>query len=307
MQNINIDQADLCVPVYLDEQRVFDLLAIVDNGLSKVYTISTSNSDKDMNSSKKGGSLSLSNPFSLIGIGASFTGESNKNKEISNQNNSFTEKVHTPTSLFSKLRHILKDKEYVRIIKTQSDIRNLKCGEFVEFRSNDLKDNPIIDYFIRAREVTKLSSTFIGRDDQNIVQDNQSQSTQNNDKILKTIDEVLNDLMKSNTAEIIGKVSDDHDVSVDLSCKSGCFINNDKDILTNGEFCVFGKVTNVLLSKRYKIDLLQKTSFRSLDENIIEQITNAFNNNTVPDVKIPKVATKIEAPAIQVLPIAIFI
>lgn len=300
MQNINIDQADLCVPVYLDEQRVFDLLAIADNGLSKVTTINTSTSDKDATDSKKGVSLSLSNPFSLIGIGASFTGESNKNKEINSQNNSSTEKIHTPTSLFSKLRRILIDKGYVSIIKTQSDIRNLKCGDFVEFRSNDLKENPIFDYFIRAREVTRLSSILVGESDQN-------QNTPNNDEIAKTIDNVLNDLMKPNTSEIIGKISDDRDVSVDLSCKSDCFINNDKDILTNGEFCVFGKVTNILISKRYKIDLLQKTSFRSLGENYIETITTAFDKTQIPELNIPKVITKIEAPAIQVLPIAIFI
>lgn len=307
LQNLDIDPADLCVPIYLDEQRVFDLLAIVDNGLSKVSTINTSTSDKDTNDSKKNVTLSLSNPFSLIGIGASFTGESNKGKEINNQNSSSTEKIHTPTSLFSKLRHILKDKGYVSIIKTQSDIRNLKCGEFVEFRSNDLKNNPLIDYFIRIRELIKLSSTFIGEPNQNIVQDNQTQSTVSNNEILRIIDEVLNDLMKSNTTEIIGKVSDDHDVNVDLSCKSDCFINNDKDILTNGEFCILGKVTNVLIGKRYKIDLLQKTSFRSLDENVIEKITDAFNNTQVKDINIPKVSTKIEAPAIQILPIAIFI
>jgi len=322
LENLNIELDDLRIPVYLDQQMVFDLLAILDNGLSKVCTINTSVTEKNTDGFKKSGSLSLSNPLLLFRIIGSFNAELNKNKELAAQNNNSTEKVHTSSSLFSNLRHMLKKKGYVHTIKTQSDIRDLKCGDFVEFRSDNLNINPMIDYFSRINEAIKLASLFTEESDQTIKQNNQNQNTQKdrtieqNDQNQNTqkdinsfqiIDELLDDLMKSNTTEIIGKVLDDHQVSVDLSCKSNSFINNDKYIVANGEFCIFGKVTNALISKRYKIDLLRKTSFRSFDEKFIEGLINSLDENKVPELNTPKVITKIEAPAIQVLPIAIFI
>ncbi len=265
------------------------MLAIINNGLSQVRTINTTVTEIDKNSSKKGGNFGFRDALSLFGMTGSLNAEINKNKDVTNQSNNSTEKAHTPSSLFSNLRRVLKDKGYIHTIKIQSDIRDLKCGKFVEFRSRNLNINPFIDYFSRINETSKLASVF----------------TQESDQI--TLDELLNDFKKLNTTEIIGKVLDDNQVNAVLSCKSDCFINNDKDTLTNGEFCVFGKVTNILVSKRDKIDLLQKTSFRSLDENFIKTITNAFDENGASGIDMPKVTTKIEAPAIQVLPIAIFI
>lgn len=307
MENLNIERDDLRIPVYLDQQMVFDLLAILDNGLSKVCTINTSVTEKNIDGSKKSGSLNLSNPLLLFRIIGSFNAELHKNKESAAQNNYSTEKVHTSSSLFSNLRHMLKKKGYVHTIKTQSDIRDLKCGDFVEFRSDNLNINPMIDYFSRINEAIKLASIFTEESDQTIKQNNQNQNTQKDVNSFQIIDELLDDLMKSKTTEIIGKVLDDNQVSVDLSCKSDSFINNDKYIVANGEFCIFGKVTNALISKRYKIDLIRKTSFRSFDEKFIEGFINSLDENKVPELNTPKVITKIEAPAIQVLPIAIFI
>ncbi len=65
---------------------VFDLLAILDNGLSKVCTINTSVTEKNTDGSKKSGSLSLSNPLLLFRIIGSFNAEINKNKELVKNN-----------------------------------------------------------------------------------------------------------------------------------------------------------------------------------------------------------------------------
>lgn len=76
----------------------------------------------------------------------------------------------------------------------------------------------------------------------------------------------------------------------------------------NSEFYVFGKVTKLISSTSDDtINLLEKTTFRSLGEEFIKKFTDIFSELPDEIMAIPEVRTKIKGPAIQVLPIAIFI
>lgn len=114
--------------------------------------------------------------------------------------------------------------------------------------------------------------------------------------------------MNSNSTEIIGKTLDEPQINVDLSAKANCFVDNDTSLVMNGEFYVFGKVTQIIPSNsEYTINLLQKTNLRSFGEDVINLFTKAFSEAPNDILVFPEVITEIKGPAIQVLPIAIFI
>lgn len=70
---------------------------------------------------------------------------------------------------------------------------------------------------------------------------------------------------------------------------------------------MLGKVSRFLGSDSDEsINLLRKTSLNMMDDQAIEDLTLALNQTNQHGVNIPRIVTKIEAPVIQVLPIAIF-
>ena len=127
------DSLDLCIPIYLNQQIVFDLLAIIDDGLSDVTTIKTSVTDSERKSASAGSTIGLSNLLSLIGV--SFSGNLNKENATGEQTELSKKKIHTPSSLFSKLRISLKEMNLVNELDTIEDFNKLESGMFVEFKA----------------------------------------------------------------------------------------------------------------------------------------------------------------------------
>jgi len=73
-----MNSTDLCIPIYLNQQIVFDLLAVFDDGFSRLSTIKTSTGETETNKSGIGASIGISNVFALLGI--SFSGEREKKR-----------------------------------------------------------------------------------------------------------------------------------------------------------------------------------------------------------------------------------
>jgi hypothetical protein len=302
MEKSNRQLIDLCVPIYLDEQIVFDLLAMLDDGFSSINIVSTSNTDAKLDSSKVNGSFGK--VISLIPI--AFSGNKETRKTNEDKVETWKEKTHTPSSMFSILRLKLISESLVKKVTTIDDIVYVKCGDIVEFRSN-LTNNSLIDNLNRVKELLKLANKF---EEKNRTQKGKTQAKKNNVfDIDEQISALLEDIMKSNSTEIIGEISEEPRIKVDLSSKNDCFMDNDISHVMNGEFYVFGKVTKVIQpDSKDTINLLRKTTFRSLGKEILKEITEAFEN--IPPesgIDLPKIRTTIEGPVIQVLPFAIFI
>ncbi len=303
-------QIDLCIPIYLDQQIVFDLLAILEDGFSQVNTVNTSTTGTKSNESKLCGSLSS---VVLHLIDFSVDGNRSKKTTTEDSTNSSMEKIHTPSSMFSLLRLMLYDRKFVQTVKSLENLATLNSGDFVEFKAN-LRNNPLIDNLDRLKELSTYARIFSNENNnQSNKQSGKNASNnhlgkQNKEPFLfEKISGLLDDQKKSNSSEIVGSIVEEPKISVDVSSKTDCFICNDTYLVMNGEFYVFGKVTQVLANKNEKINLLQKTVFRSIGEAALEKYLDIVNKMSNTDVNIPKVTTRIEAPAIQVVPIAIFI
>lgn len=303
MEELIKKSIDLCVPVYLDQQTVFDLLAMLEDGFSNINTVNTSTTDATSDNLKLSGSLS--NVVSLVKV--AFSGNKEKVTSKEDKIETWKEKTHTPSSMFSILRLKLQNKEFVHTVKNIEDITNINCGDIIEFRSN-LAINPFIDTLIRIKEVITFAKKF--EETNNSPKFKTHGKNKNEfDEITEQINILLEDAMESNSSEFIGKISEVSQIKVDISVKNSCFTDNDISLITNGEFYVFGKVIKIIQpNSNESVNLLRKFSLRSLNRNVLDSFVEFLNKlKQETDIDIPEIITSIKSPVIQVLPIAIFI
>ena len=308
---VNMESADLCIPIYLNQRIVFDLLAIIEDGFSRLSTIKTSMSEAESQKSGLGASIGVSNAFAFLGV--SLKGEKGTEKGTEVQAEILREKVHTPTSLFSKLRSILKQRQLLIEIPTQEgSIEELKSGQFVEFRAV-LRKNPLVDTIEGFRQLMDIAMLFTAdqakpaKGKRKGKQEKAARGQDSNQLIMQQLDGMLNALTKSNTVELIAEILGTSTVKAVLSAELDYFNDRNASEIIDGEFRVLGKVVRVIKSSSSEtINLLRKTSFSKVQRKVFDNLANTFVGAEEVGVKFPELVTEIKGPALQVIPIAIF-
>lgn len=303
-----LKSADLCIPIYLNQRIVFDILAIIEDGFSQLSDIKTSTSEAESQKYGTGASIGVSNVFALLGV--SFKREKGAEKGAEAQTEILQEKVHTPTSLFSKLRSQLKQQQLLMEIPAgEGSIGDIKSGQFIEFQAV-LRKNPLVDTIEGFRQLMNIATLFIG-DQNNPTKSKQMKGGRHQDPnqlIMQQIDGMLNALTESNTMEIIAEILGTSTIKVVLSTELDYFSDRSVSEIIDGEFRVLGKVVRVITQNSgERINLLRKTSFGRFQRKIFDDLANAFVGAEEVGIEFPKLITEIEGPALQVIPIAIFV
>jgi len=78
-----MEPTDLCVPIYLNQKVVFDLLAMLEDGFSQLHTVKTSTSESDAQKNSYGGSIGLSQFVAFLSV--SMRGDRSKEKSAQDQ------------------------------------------------------------------------------------------------------------------------------------------------------------------------------------------------------------------------------
>lgn len=296
---------DLCVPIYLNQQVVFDLLAILEDGFSHLSSVKTSSSDMESHKSNVGASLS-GKVLDIVGI--SLKGDRAKETGSKEQKEVSKEKIHTPTSLFSKLRGMLNEDELITRIHNIEEIEQLASGEFIELHAV-LRKPSLVDTIEGFKRLMEIASLFTGQ--QNEVAKPakgkrvELQKNVNQDIMIRQMEGMLKALTQSDSLELIGELTNISGVKVVLDAELNYFNNKTAIEAIDGEFYVLGKIIRVIKpGSQDTINLLRNTSFRQLDITIFNQFATALENTE--GLNFPEIVTEIEAPAMQILPIAIF-
>ena len=299
----NMNSNDLCIPIYLNQQAVFDLLAIFDDGFSRLSTIKTSANESESEKASASGSIGASNVFALLGI--TFSGERTKGKEHTGQTEINQEKVHTPTSLFAKLRVRLQEQNLLKGLEERKDFDDLKNGDFVEFEAV-LKKNPLVDTIEGFKQLVEVADGFQEESPSASKTNQRTPKPKNpNLAIMKQMDSILKALSQGGSVEVIGDLASITSGKAVLSAKLDFFSAGGTDELIDGEFRVLGKVVRVASSDE-SINLLRKTTFNRFDRSMIDQLTAGFHDSAISGLSFPELTTEIQGPSIQVIPIAIF-
>lgn len=290
---------DLIIPVYLNQRIVFDMVAMLQNGMSTIAKVTEKTESKGADERNYGTAFGLSKALSGL-FKIDIHGARNLAETHGTEVKRTEEKVHTPASLFQMLRVNLFDSKKIQEIT--SDI-SLEPGMMVEF-STMLSQNP----------VNHTLGTFIGLIDmicelsqQSNKKGHTSSQNQQLQNVRKQISSFLNTANSGETTDLVSAIHLPTKHKVVITPEKE-FLNDPKmSDLVDGELKVVGKIIRVISNDSSSLNLLRKETVGALNPEILDQFFSALSaaaeqgNITVPDI-----TYEIKGPVIQVLPVAVF-
>ena len=303
---IELNTTDLPITLYLNQRLTFDLLAILEGGFTSFSTVQTTSSGEASTNLDGKAQLGVSNIFAFLGI--KLTAEGSKFTGSQSSENETKEIVHTPTSLFARLRRELHDQNLVRTFDHSLNLDDIRPGEFVEFEAT-LRKSPLIDIVESFSALLPLVSLA---DENNFQSSNQTKrNNQRNRNPPKKNDEysvmqnqissIKSALKSGNSQDLIAETGS---LRIVLSTEQDYFVDPSMNDIIDGTFRVFGKSTRVVLGPTDSISLLRKTALGKFGI-IVEQLGTAIQE--LQDVGFSEpIVTKIDGPTMQVIPLAIF-
>ncbi|MDX6613657.1 MAG: hypothetical protein QOD75_2843 [Blastocatellia bacterium] len=288
---------ELIIAVYLNQRIVFDLIAILQDGMSTVTRINSSEETKNADTQRYGAAFGLSQALSSL-LKIDVSGDRAKLKEGSSGTQRSEERVHTPSSLFQKLRSKLLEENKIQVVNAQY---TPEPGDIVEF-STSLRRNPLIQVMDTFGQLFDMAMAFDPQP-----QKGGHKNKPNEMAKLKSQIGLFSEMLKAgDTVDI---------VSDNLECGHRAVITLDEEYLNDptmadlvdGQFQVVGKVIRVIDDSKGSVNLLRKGAVGSMNKQVLETAFAHFNSAAVTaSVDVPSIEWEIHGPVIQIIPIAIF-
>lgn len=215
-------------------------------------------------------------------------------------------KIYTTFHLFYNLKNMMMNENMIKQITEQDIINNnIKCGDYVEFEGN-MDSSCIVSQLdslintIECYDINKLNNLILENNKNNI------NSINNYTVILKELKILNENLKKYNTRDMVVRLKNCSGV---LSLNINNF-SEESPYMYDAAYCnckILCKVLRVAENKN-KIDLLRKTGMSNYYNKLLTTMTpylNLLNNNDI--LTFDNIKTTIEGPAIQGIPIAIYV
>lgn len=298
---------ELCIPVYLNEKIVFDLLATIEDGFSKVRAISNNQSMNSSNTENLGAGFNLPSFMSSF-LGISLNGSQTKIAGEHDSKNESEERIHTSGSLFAKLRNSLNEAGLLYKYSAEPDwFEKIKNGDFIEVEGK-IRKSPMIETletFVEVMDTALLFSSDGTNSKANKMKKNKSES----EIVYDQMKALLRDLTKEDSLDLILE-SENSDIKVIMPIKSNNFESELETELIDGQFKVLGKVIKIVNEGEH-VNLFRKTSFKIFQDKMIRDFTDSFNSSLESDNEddsfvMPKVISKLEGPIFVIIPIAVY-
>ncbi|OPY26019.1 MAG: hypothetical protein A4E28_02733 [Methanocella sp. PtaU1.Bin125] len=333
-----MDKDSLVIPIYLDTNILMDLLASIEDGFSMVETVKkqSANSSKTEFSGNGniGTGLALFDLLDIIKI--DLKGTASKAAHQKTEEERQAERYHTAGSLLNKLRRLISDEKIILQINNEETWNAANVSDFIE-TSGRFVPNPLYDSLItmkkiiefittstdmesKQKELTPIYDDLIKRSKTNTPSKKLSQEeveklksiTQELETIknLKFIDTLLNGFITD--LERSGKQTYVVELDGLTGFKGIITLHNqfNKDSvgfeLPYGNFKLLGKVVRKV-NEGESYNLLRGSALSGIDDSILGQLLGGFSKIREGGINIPELTTKVDSPAIQIIPIAIFV
>jgi hypothetical protein len=299
---------DLIVPIYVDTNALLDLLASIEGGFSVVEKVTTrsaitSGSDK-LVSTEGGTEFGIPNVLSLLKIklGGSLTWK--KGEEIGQQTES--ERYHTYGSLLYRLRaHLDSEKAIKRFTDDCTSWEEIRPSCFLEVRGV-FRPNPLVDALRIIERLIGLVHLFAGVQIFPQAEKKKSQFDQKQiGQIDKFIKGILSDLEKENIRTFVVDLIHPPKHKAVLSLFIDYLRDPTMTEIAHKEYRLLGKVVRKVEQGEEAIDLLCGTGLGGIGKQTLDQIVAVFVRGE--GMNLPKVETEIHGPALEIVPIAIFV
>ena len=296
-EELQLVVTDLPIVLYLNRQVTFDILAALEDGFSRFSTVQTISSGE--NSAQVSGEAQVGVNLTLFGM--KFGGRGSRQTGQAQSESTTEEIIHTPASLFARLRRELRNRGLVTDLSGPSGLGGVRPSDFVEFEAT-LQRNRFLVQLTAFAELVPLMSAFeepTGRKGPR--QPQQGKTT--NSTVLKQVNSLVKALTSGESRDLVSRIGD---INVVITTEQQYFNDPTMNDVIDGTFRVFGKASRVIPELNGEnIDLLRKTplgQFKTILPVIQEamgQFTNSMGDSGDSSTAIP-------GPAIQVSPIAIF-
>lgn len=183
-----------------------------------------------------------------------------------------------------------------------ADIMELEAGDFIEV-AGELMKNPMVNILEKAIDVFRMADIFSENPELGSKKQASTKNSQNT-KIVKQMKSFLEELKVTGTVDFVMKNGDS---TIVLSAQERYLQNDNISELLGGNFKVLGKVIKVCKQSGDSINLLRKTTLGVLKDDDLKTFTDVFESDDLKKFNLPDVEVKIEAPAVIVIPIAIYI
>lgn len=315
-------------PLYLDVQMMISFLAYIEGGVSleSESTVKTEGSKE-----RKGaisGKLKFPTLSAILGVEASLNGEaSSKAGESAEWKEA---RHHTFASLFNALYEYLSADAQVRRITETVDTSEILPGQLVEI-SGRYAGNPLeqilglfgqwMNYFAEGTQEEQSGTEERARRSGNPNtragrQPRQAQPTpeetlalaqkmaeqKEHEFMLRMFSQMLRDIEKSAVHDVL--LETPAGIRAVLTVSSEYYSPTVNEYLSAGEFVALGKVTRVLKPGE-KINLARRSVVGAAGSQAIEEMVDSVVQN--PDLHIEAANPVVTYPAVQILPMAIFI
>jgi len=294
------NESVLLVPVYLNQRIVFDLVAMLQGGISTVTRVSETTQGRATTERDIGAGFGLTNAFaSLLKIDLSATRREASADETAKA--SHDERVHTPASLFFELRGLLAKKGLLH-----HDSSTVPTpGMFLEF-SATLRRNPVIEVLDALHQMMGMAALFSEPDPTPAGKHLKGGKAPKKATPLEQIEQFREMVRTGETIDLTaGGLQSGHRAVLTLESQ---YLNDPAmGDLVDGTFTVVGKVMRVLSEGEGSVSLIRKTALGRMPSAML---TSAFDGlNAMSEIQgfaLPKVEWEIPAPVVQVLPVAIY-
>lgn len=314
---------DLLIPIYIDTNALLDLVASIEGGFSVVEKITTKRgtaASTDGNIKADAGTeFGVPNVLSLLKVNLGLS--LNRKKASENSTQQETERYHTYGSLFYKLFAYLDEQKLIRLLDgSQESWDGIQPSDFIEVRGL-FKPNPlanslqIIDRLMgmyhlisglgassEAQTKTKISPEERKR------QQDQKEQEKNQLKQLDLIRQFINSVLADIQPESIRSfVVDSTGGYTSVAFLFSDYLR-DKTMteISYKEYRLVGKVVRkVERDADETIDLLMGTGFGGIGKEVLAQLIASLNE--LPALNLPQIQTEITGPALEIVPISVFV
>jgi hypothetical protein len=325
---------DLIIPIYVDTNSLLDLLASIEGGFSTVEKITTQSAemkgiDRSV-SAETGTEFGIPNILSILKLNIGYGAKWGKSDESRSERE--TERYHTYGSLFFRLREYLDSNDLIKRLDVNgTQWENLRPSDFVEihgiFRPNPLANSlGILNRLVgigqvfasvsnvpKAKEQPKRQLSDQEREQQRAARklaEAEGEKTRESLKQMEQISKFLQGTLHDLESEEIRKFV--VDVVSSNECKAVILLAipylRDKTMteISHREFKLLGKVVRKIDNDSSEhIDLLLGTGLGGIGKEMQSQLVGLFEN--MPGMSLPDVQTEISGPALEVIPIAIYV
>lgn len=299
--NKKLSAEQLIIPVYLNEQTVLDMLAIIEDGFSMISEVAFSNQSTSSSSGRVSGGVSTKTLLDKL-LKIQLDGSLQKEKAAVESADTKLEKVHTNVSLLSKFKTELMDNHLLACKAGDVlDISKINPGDFIELEGK-LDKNPMIDYMEKCIDVLRMAEIFVDKPplgEKKATADKKAsgKSTQ------MQIQSFLGELKHTGTIDFILENSGG---TIVLSAQEQYLANDNISEIIGGTFKILGKVIKVCKDSDDGINLLRKTALNVLDYDSLDEFRTLFKAPELSQFNLPEVRFVIRSPSAIIIPVAIY-